>query len=369
MRRKILITAGGTGGHLYPAQGLAQELMDDTFACDILFVAGGLHTNRYFDRSSFRYHEVACSPLFSKNPLKAFKGGINLLRGFYQSIKILRKYRPDAVVGFGSYYAIPTLLAAKWLKIPIVLHEANSIPGKANKWFAPYADYVGVHFPFTASYLKGNVVEVGMPLRKGYQQSSMDRKEARDYFQLDEDVFTLLIFGGSQGAQAINLLIKNCFQLGLNKKIQIIHLTGNEKSVEELTVFYRNIGLKASVKAFENRMNASWIACDLFIGRSGASTIAESIEFETPGILIPYPYATDNHQEINADFFVEVVGGGLKLLEGQLTVNKLKDVLNEFLEGNSLQEMLQSIQSYKKKLCCKSLSEIVLEAAKNLNLS
>jgi UDP-N-acetylglucosamine--N-acetylmuramyl-(pentapeptide) pyrophosphoryl-undecaprenol N-acetylglucosamine transferase len=134
--QRVLITAGGTGGHLYPAQALAQQLTAQTRPSEVLFAAGGLSTNRHFDRSRFRFQEVACSPLVSKNPIKSLRGGMNLVKGFCQSVSTIKTFRPDVVVGFGSYYTIPILLAAKWMKVPIVLHEANSVPGRANRWLA-----------------------------------------------------------------------------------------------------------------------------------------------------------------------------------------------------------------------------------------
>ena len=146
--KKVVITAGGTGGHLYPAQALAQQLKKLSPSREVLFVAGGLLTSRFFNRDQFNFEEVACSPLLSRNPLKVLKGLKNLVRGTSQTVAILKRFKPDVVVGFGSFYTAPILLAAKWLKIPIILHEANSVPGKANQWLASFADTVAVHFPF-----------------------------------------------------------------------------------------------------------------------------------------------------------------------------------------------------------------------------
>ncbi|KIC71315.1 undecaprenyldiphospho-muramoylpentapeptide beta-N-acetylglucosaminyltransferase [Candidatus Protochlamydia amoebophila] len=304
MSKRFMITAGGTGGHIFPAQGLAQELIKKTFSSSILFVAGGLSTNKYFDRSIFPFQEISASPLFSKNPFKLLKGVFNLLRGVWQSIRIIRKFKPDVVVGFGSYYTVPPLLAAKILRIPIVLHEANSIPGKANKWLASMAWRVGIHFPFTATLLKGNTIEVGMPLREGYQLDQIDKIEALSYFGLSKNNSTLLVFGGSQGALAINRLMRNLANTWKNTPIQIIHITGSIQEADDLKIFYANYQVKASVKAFEKNMHLAWRAAEVFIGRSGASTIAEAMEFEVPGILIPYPHATDHHQDKNADFLL-----------------------------------------------------------------
>jgi UDP-N-acetylglucosamine--N-acetylmuramyl-(pentapeptide) pyrophosphoryl-undecaprenol N-acetylglucosamine transferase len=364
MGKKILISAGGTGGHLYPAQALAQELHTLDKDHEVLFVAGGLGSSRCFDRSIFSYQEVSCSPLISRNLFKIVKGGASLMRGFFQSVQIMKRYKPDVVVGFGSYYAAPTLLAAKWLKVPIVLHEANAMPGKANRWFAPYVDAIGVHFPGTFSAMGNKVVDVGMPLRSGYKKSSSLSEEAMAYFRLNPGLFTLLVFGGSQGSKSINEAIEGCFKTPCKKPLQLIHLTGNEQSAQELIQFYKKASIRATVKAFESRMDLAWCAADLFIGRSGASTLAEAIEFEVPGILIPYPYAADNHQEINADFFVDVVKGGIKCVEAQLTPLFLNSLLNDFLEMDLSKQMRGAINLHKRNSSIKSLSQLVLQTAK-----
>lgn len=138
MGKRILISAGGTGGHLYPAQALGEQLAAQDPPCDILFAAGGLNASRYFNRDRFPFQEVSCSPLLVKNPVRAMAGLKNLVKGTRESIRMIERFKPDVVVGFGSYYTTPILIAAKWMKIPIIVHEANSIPGKANKWMASF---------------------------------------------------------------------------------------------------------------------------------------------------------------------------------------------------------------------------------------
>ncbi len=360
MSKRILITAGGTGGHVYPAQGLAQQLAKQPTSPDVLFVAGGLATNKYFDRSSFAFREVITSPLLSRNPLKALKGLFNLGRGIWQSIQVMKEFKPDVVVGFGSYYTVSTLLAAKCLRIPIILHEANSIPGKANKWLSVLARRIGVHFPSAKTLLKGDIVEVGMPLREGYQKGNIEKADALEYFQLDRECSTVLIFGGSQGAKAINRMMKDCAGRLKGASMQFIHLTGDARVVDEFKAFYEECGVKACVKAFENQMQLAWHAADLFIGRSGASTIAEAMEFEVPGILIPYPHATDQHQDKNADFFTETVGGGVKCAEGEATGQVIADLLIERIQANCLSEMKRALAAYKQRPNQLTLCELVL---------
>jgi UDP-N-acetylglucosamine--N-acetylmuramyl-(pentapeptide) pyrophosphoryl-undecaprenol N-acetylglucosamine transferase len=358
---RILISAGGTGGHLYPAQALAQQLKKQAPDSDTLFVAAGLKTNRYFDRLAHAYMEIASQPLLSRNPIKCLKGAFHLLKGYGQSVAIMQTYRPDLVVAFGSFYTVPTLLAAKTLRIPIILHEANSIPGKANRWLAPLADCVGIHFPSTSAFFKGQTVEVGLPLREGYRLHAVSRESALNYYGLNSQRKTLLIFGGSQGAKAINACVGACMPRLKELDLQIIHFTGHAQNAEELAQLYGRHAVPACVKPFEDQMQMAWSAADAFLGRGGASSVAESMEFEVPGIIIPYPYATDKHQEKNADFLVETVQAGWKLLEEELSAEKLSQTLRRFFEEQKDLSFKEAIQRYKQRPNQLDLCQLVLK--------
>lgn len=361
--KRIIITAGGTGGHLYPAQALAQECSKQPNPINVLFVAGGLGTNKYFDRDSFLYFDVKAAPLISRNPLKCIKGMSTLLSGYFQSIRILKEYQPDAVVGFGSYHTVSALLAAKWLNIPIILHEANSVPGKANRWFSSFAKYIAVHFPSTAKFFKRKTIEVGLPLREGYRMEDVSKDEALNYFNLSSNQNVLLICGGSQGAKAINQLFKGCINLIKENRWQVIHLTGDASTTDHMTSLYRSFGIEAVVKTFEPNMQFAWSIADAFIGRAGAATIAEAMEFEVPGILIPYPHATDQHQDKNADFFVFDVKAGVKLTEKNLTSLELTNHINSLFENNQYYLFKYNLKQYKNRPNRTSLFELV----KNIN--
>lgn len=358
---RIVIAAGGTGGHLYPAQALAQQLRSQSHRRDVLFVSGGLGTNPYFDRREFSFCEIVKAPLISKNIGKSLKGLFNLLKGIKQSVAILKRYRPHVVVGFGSFYTVPVLLAARWLKIPIILHEANSIPGRANKWLAPLATHVGIHFPTTAPYFKNKSVEVGLPLREGYRLSAVSKEEALAYYGFCRDRRTLLICGGSQGARTINEIMTHCLSVIQKLELQVIHLTGDQNMASTLTSLYAFHQIPAVVKSFENQMQMAWRAAEGFLGRVGASTIAESIEFEVPALLIPFPQATDSHQEKNADFLVETVGSAWKLLENGLTPKKLNDCLISFHEEKQMDRFKAALRAYKQRPHQMTLCELVLQ--------
>ncbi len=365
MSRKVIITVGGTGGHIFPALALAKQLQRSAPDVKLMFVGGNLATNPYFDQGTFLYRSVDCSSLHG-NLLKYLKGAGSILRGWWQSRTAIREFKPDLIVGFGSYYTLPTLLAAKMLKVPIVLHEANSIPGKVNRLLARHAVVTGIHFPSAASLLDGKTLEVGMPLREGFHLGAITRVQARDYFFLDHDKITLLVFGGSQGAQAINKLVSDALTghyKGQKDRLQVLHFTGDKTQAASIEKAYSDLGIRSCVKDFEKRMDYAWQSADLMISRSGAGTIAEQMEFEVPGILIPYPQASENHQNINADFMAKTVGGAVKFLEKQLTPALLAERIETILNHDHilLHSMRGAMRAYKRQERRKDLCALVLE--------
>lgn len=301
MGKNVLIALGGTGGHIFPALAYADELQEKIPEAKISFIGGKLHTNDYFDRTQNAYYNVSCGKLV-KNPITFACESAKILAGVYQSLKVLWTLKPSLLVGFGSYHSFPVLLAAKMAKIPIVLHESNSIPGRVVRLFSPFSQMTTIFFPDAETHLKGNIVSVKMPLR---QKQKIAKSEARGYFQLEKEAFTILVFGGSQGAKAINefffLAAKQFLSTSL-KNWQVIHLTGNENDFKRLSREYKNANIQAAVKPFETKMEMAWSSADMVVSRAGACTIAEQIEFEVPGIVIPYPFAMDKHQDANALF-------------------------------------------------------------------
>lgn len=360
MVKRILIATGGTGGHIYPAMALAQQFESRQMGAKILFVGGGLDCNRYFDRNAFEYRTIDCGAFTSKSPIVLARTCLNISKGVWQSRKIIQEFKPDVAVGFGSYYSFPSLIAAKWQSVPVILHEANSIPGKVNQLLAPFAHATGVHFPKTRDMLKGIIHEVGMPLRKGFEKDCVDSRQARNYFGLGENAEKiLLIFGGSQGAHVINKYIFSAIEIMKNfseTAFHVIHVAGEQQHVESLKKGYRKLGVQACVKPFEDHMEYAWQAADFVISRAGASSIAEQLEFEVPGILIPFARAADNHQNHNADFLV-MVGGAKKVLEKDLNAEKLAGIIAGALAD--LKSMKSAMSEYKNKMRTKDLYWLV----------
>lgn len=368
MKKKIVITSGGTGGHIFPAAALGQQLRESFPHIEITFIGGNLAQNPFFEDKSFLVKSVSCATINLKKIFTLPKDLCKIALGIKQTCQLFRLNRPDLIIGFGSFYTFPVLAAARLLKIPFILHEANSLPGKVNRIFSPYALYTGFHFPSTLKHLKGKTKEVGIPLRKGFTKGHHSSKEAWDYFQLNHQKKTLLIFGGSQGAKGINRLVKEaiCTEPDFFKiHFQVIHILGKGEDVRAWKDLYTQQGIYSVVKSFEDRMELAWQAADFVISRAGANTIAELLEFEIPSLLIPYPSAADNHQEINANFIVNIVKSGLLCKESELNSKELVFQLEKLMKSSC--ECIVAMQHYKKNIRTQTFLETILNYLRTLD--
>lgn len=273
--RKILIATGGTGGHLFPAHQLAEELSD----CEVLFAGYKLSTSPFFNRK-FPFVEIASSSSL-KNPFA-------LIKGVWQSLKLMLKFSPDVVVGLGSFHSFPILFAAIFLRKKIVLFELNCSLGKVNRFFAPFAKKIAFQFPIPHK----RAVYVPLLPWKVLRKKGEKR---------EEKVRTILVFGGSQGASFLNETFFEAAKL-LKFSFQVIHLTGKKEELNYL--------VPAIVKPFESDMPSIYEKVDFAVCRCGASTTAELIRYNIPAVVIPYPYA-HNHQRKNGEF----LGSGVRLLD------------------------------------------------------
>jgi UDP-N-acetylglucosamine--N-acetylmuramyl-(pentapeptide) pyrophosphoryl-undecaprenol N-acetylglucosamine transferase len=239
---------------------------------------------------------------------------LRIAAGTLQTLGLLSTYKPDLVVGFGSFHTFPVLLAARLRHIPIILHEGNATPGRVNRLFSRRALLTGVQFPNTK--LLGKTVHMPLPLRP---HEPLEPAAARTALGLDPDCHTIVVMGGSQGALRLNQVAHEA--LSTRTDIQVIHLTGHGKPLPPYP-------FPSYVVEFEHRMDLVWSAADLVIMRAGASSIAEHLAYRVPAILVPYPHAADDHQNANADRAI-AWGGAHKIREAQLTPMRLLALLDE----------------------------------------
>jgi len=338
---KIVIAAGGTGGHLIPAQQLADQLIAQP-GTTVVFGGYKLQESPFFHRGRYRFVEIASSQKLSRPTA--------LLKGVLQALRFLLREKPDVVVGFGSYHSAPVLLAAAMLRKKIVLYEANRTMGKVNRWIAPFATHIGCQFPLS-DYTSPKVVPVPM-LPWGISQAKTAAPDAKKAFGLAPDRLTLLVFGGSQGAAFLNeVMPKVANQM---ENVQVIHSAGSEVAAAAVRAAYR---VPAVVKPFETDMAMAYSAADFAVCRSGAGTVAELIRFGVPALLIPYPYATDQHQQKNGDYLREH-GASLSLTQEEATVAAILQQI-ESANTAAMQEALGSLAT--KNTTLRQLYERVLD--------
>lgn len=334
-RLKVLITGGGTGGHLFPAIALVEELLSRPTLvdeADILFIGTrrGLES-RVVPNMGYNFRKIW---------IRGWQRGwtlrdifINLLFparlivSLIQSYFIIRNFDPDIAIGTGGYTAGPPLRIAAMLKIPIFLHEQNVFPGATTKMLADRARRVYTSFEESKTYLE-NATYFGTPLRRSLQKVAHD--QALYFFELESGRKTVLIFGGSQGSQAINnYWAENIYKVLENTNCQFIWQTG-QRDYELLdNIFSNNPWIHLT--PFIHEMGIAYCAADVVISRAGALSLAELCLYGKPSILIPLPTAAGNHQEANARNLAQN-GASIMVLQKELTTNRLTQELIDLLK-------------------------------------
>lgn len=324
---KIIISGGGTGGHIYPGLSIAQEFLNCNSENKILFVGTktGLES-KIVPQKGFEFKTINVCGLKGKFSLKNILVLAKLPWAIIQSYKILKKFKPDLVIGVGGYVSGPLIFTASLLGIPAVIHEQNFIFGLTNRNLIPFVDKVFISFPETGEKLskdKINKVELtGNPVRLPTTKQCPVEEKA---------VFAILIFGGSRGSHRINTAVIEALPslLLIKDKLEIIHQTGDE-DYQMVKNSYTENGFKAEVKPFIDKMSDAYQRADLVICRSGATTIAELTAYGKASVLIPYPYAAAKHQEKNARVLVNK-GAARIILDHEITGEKLVEIIKELI--------------------------------------
>jgi len=297
MQKRVVIAGGGTGGHLYPGIALARALKKHDQEMNITFVGTkqGIET-KVLPKEGFPLKTIYSGGLLGKKGLNRFLSLVKIPIGIFQSLAWLMRKRPGLVVGVGGYVSGPLVLSAWALRIPILIHEQNSIPGTTNKWLGKIADKIAVSFKESLKYFPANkAVETGNMIR---DELCVSKKEADPQ---PSGKFNILVLGGSQGAHSINAGMVEAIDVLSQKKDQlhIVHQTG-VMDCEPVKEQYAQKGVSADVRPFIHDMAEQYGKADLIICRAGATTLAEITACGKMAVLIPYPHATHNHQEHNA---------------------------------------------------------------------
>ena len=317
------MAGGGTGGHLFPAIAMAEAFLEKNSENELLFISTGKEFERLvLAEHGFRLACITAEGIKGKGFRHQLRALIRLPKGVMEAFKILSAFNPDLVVGVGSYASGPLILAAWMLRIPIVLHEQNILPGITNRVLFPLAARVHVSFPNTRFKSRSSKIRFsGNPVRKDIRKCAVQFGDAGTCAGSGQRPFTVGIVGGSQGAHAINLAMMEALPLLKPYGYHFIHQTG-AADLEMVQDAYRRNGISGTVQAFFRDMINCYQQADLMICRSGATTVAEITALGKPAILIPFPYASDNHQELNARSIVRSQAAEM-ILENSLTGNVL----------------------------------------------
>jgi UDP-N-acetylglucosamine--N-acetylmuramyl-(pentapeptide) pyrophosphoryl-undecaprenol N-acetylglucosamine transferase len=292
---RAILAGGGTGGHVIPALAIANELKK-SYAAEVLFIgtARGIE-NRLVPAAGYPLQLVRVGALKNVSLMTRAKTAFDLPRAVWDAGRMLNEFAPDVVIGVGGYASGPAMLAAVVKHIPTLAFEPNVVPGFANRVVARFVSGAAVHFEETAKYFRHAEV-TGVPVRQAFFEIPVLSNKTRG------GVPTLLVFGGSQGAHAINEAMIRCLP-ELRRQapgIHIIHQTG-ERDYNDALAAYKSLGESAEVSKFIEDMPAAFARADLVVCRSGASTVAEITAAGKPAIFVPFPRAADDHQRVNAE--------------------------------------------------------------------
>jgi UDP-N-acetylglucosamine--N-acetylmuramyl-(pentapeptide) pyrophosphoryl-undecaprenol N-acetylglucosamine transferase len=310
---RVILAGGGTGGHVIPALAIAQELRSQ-YQAVILFVGTqrGIET-RLVPAAGFALHLIQVGALNRVDFATRLKTLLDLPRAIAQSASLIREFHPDVMIGVGGYASGPAMLAAGMMNVPTVAFEPNVVPGFSNRVVAPMVRAAAVHFEATQHYFR-NAQVTGVPVRREFFRVPPRPKDARP---------TLLVFGGSQGAHAINHAVLEALPQLVEAvpSIHVIHQTG-EKDYAEAQAAYLRTMASAEISPFIDDMPGAFARADLLLCRSGASTVAEITAASKPAIFVPLPTAADDHQRHNAATLTEA-GAGRLLPQAELSSDRL----------------------------------------------
>jgi len=342
----VLVASGGTGGHLFPALALGHELVRRHPSTRIVFVGPQrTATKDAVGDAGFEWRTVPGRGMPRRRGLSLVPFVWDLVRGMLAACSLVRRLEPDIAIGFGNYASFTPLYAAHRRGVPVVIHEGNALPGKANRLLARYARAVAVQFAEAGEALRTTpgpgATVVSLPVRSELLELP-DAREARRSYGLDEDAFTLLVMGGSQGAKRLNEItcaaLPGLAQLG----IQVIHLCGAAHEADVRNA-YESSSLNHAVCAFEPQMTRAYAAVDAAICRAGAATLAELAVTATPALLVPYPFATEGHQAKNAEVFKRI-GAAYSVEETHLQPGVLIEHVRRMMHGSVRLEIGHSIR-------------------------
>ena len=356
---KVVVACGGTGGHAFPGLAVAEDLRrrgHDVTVWD---------SGRDVESSVMRSWD---GPIFSTGAKQlSIRNALAILASIFRCRKQMRKAKPDALLAMGSYSSLPPVLAAHHFGVPIVLHEANTVPGRAVDFLSRYAKTVAISFDMTTKHLpRAKTVRTGLPVRARITQG-------RRFDFIPKDSFVVFVTGGSQGAHMVNCLMSEALVLvaeelkrrGMSAKrpLYVIHQTG-EKDEGPVMATYMQAGVPSRVNAFEQEMPDAFASADIVVARAGASTCFELAACGKPALLIPLPTAMRDHQHYNADAFA-ASGAADEGIQSKLSARQLcRYLLAKYDHPEQLEKMRGKMQQLATPDAAAQVADLVEQAVK-----
>ncbi|NPV26577.1 MAG: undecaprenyldiphospho-muramoylpentapeptide beta-N-acetylglucosaminyltransferase [Firmicutes bacterium] len=349
---RVVLTGGGTGGHIYPALAIARGLKESQPKVKILFVGTqqGMEAT-IVPKEGYRFRTVTAEGLERRVSWRIIKTGVKLIKGFIEAYRVLRDFQPTVVVGTGGYVCGPVVMVASLMGLPTVIHEQNALPGITNRFLAGRVDRVLTTFPDSVRHFpkSARVFVTGLPIRSEILR--VTREVGARCLKIDPAKFTLLVVGGSRGAQSINRAMGQVLLAWQNRHDrQIVFVTGQAgyddtmANLQEMGIDLAKCG-NIMVTPYVYDMENALAVADLVVCRAGAATLAEITAKGIPAVLIPYPFAAENHQEFNARSLVER-GAAELILDRELSGERLLGVLDRlFSDRKRLARMAAASKS------------------------
>lgn len=359
---KCIVTGGGSGGHIYPAIAIADKIKERDPDAQILYIGNDIGLEKdIVPGTGYDMELVSAKWLDRRNLLKIFDTGFSTLRGIHQALRIMKKFKPDVVIGTGGFVCVPVMYAGHKYGARCYLHEQNAYPGVANKTLEKFATKVFLGFPEASHFFKEpeKHVNVGNPVRKRFYD--LDPAEAKRNLNIPASDFVVFSFGGSQGAEKINEVGFDLMEaINGHQDMTFIFGTGSQyyddilkKAKEKGIVINSNIRVKSYINDMENYLGAS----DLIISRAGALSVAETTVCGKASILIPSPNVTGNHQYFNAKSVADK-GGAVLIEEKDLTSEGL---IEEVMKLRNNKEMMSAMSKASKGCAPLSATDMIYE--------
>ena len=367
---RVMIAGGGTGGHLFPGLAVAEEFKSREAATEVIFVGteSGIEA-KIVPKEGYPIRYVRAEGMVGRSFIRKIKAAVKAGISMIDSHRIMKTVKPNIVIGVGGYASGAVMLIAYLMSVPTMILEQNSVPGLTNRILGKFVDIVCVTYQESISFFpKEKTFLTGNPVRLKVFRGSAEA--GYHIFSLERGLFTVFAFGGSTGARSMNKALVDSLQylLDLRDKIQFLHQTG-QKEYEPIRNAYQEKGFRGTIAPFIYQMGEAYAVADLVISRAGATTLAELTALGKPSILIPYPFAAANHQELNA-LKLQEIGAATMIPDRELSGETLARSIRElFTDETKREQMQKASRSVGRPDACMKVVDIAMSLMKNSSVS